>query len=81
MIVELCIWACLFCTFFEDTLENWVSECPPNDETTLGGPSIDCRSVLGYDQSAHIPNANLNDPDVILWSGKQQSNAERNGAL
>ena len=37
--------------------------------------------VLGYDQFGHIPNANPNDPEVILWSGKQQLNAGHNGTL
>ena len=70
---------CLF--FFVGALENSICECPPNDETTLNGPSIGRRSVLGYDQSGHIPNANPNDPEVILWSGKQRSKAGRNGTL
>ncbi len=37
--------------------------------------------LLGYDQSGHIPNANPNDPEVILWSGKQQSNTGCNRTL
>ena len=67
--------------FFEGTLQTWISECLTNDETTLDGPPIGHRSVSGYNQSGHIPNANPNDPEVILWSGKQRSNAGRNGTL
>ncbi len=37
--------------------------------------------MLGYDQSGHIPNANPNDPGVILWLGKHRSNAMCNGTL
>ena len=37
--------------------------------------------LLGYDQSGHIPTANPNDPEVILWSGKQQSNTGCKGTL
>ncbi len=37
--------------------------------------------MLGYDQYVHIPNANPNDPGVIIWSGKYPSNAGRNGTL
>ena len=36
---------------------------------------------MGYDRFGHIPNANPNDPEVILWSGKQRLNAGRNGTL
>ena len=64
-------------TFFEGTLEKWVYERPPKDGTTRDGPPICRRSVLGYDQSGHIPNANQNDsevPEVVLGSGEQRSN-------
>ncbi len=57
------------------------SECLTNDETTLDGPPIGHRSVLGYDQSGHIPNANPNDPGVILWLEKHRLNTGRNGTL
>ena len=49
----------------------------PADETTRVGPPFGRRSVLGYDQSGHIPYANQNDSEVqevILGWREQRSN-------
>ncbi len=59
MVITWNIWVCLF--FFERAFENLFYECPPNDETTRSGPCIGRRSVLGYDQSGHIPNVTPSD--------------------
>ena len=62
-------------------VKKWVYESPPNDETKHVGPPIGRMSVWGNGQSGDIPNANSNDPEVIIWSGEQRSNTGHNLTL
>ena len=54
---------------------------PPDGDTAEHGPPTMHRSVLGYDQSGHIPNVAHAGPEVSLWTRQHDANIKCKGTL